>query len=109
MTDLKRPVRTVDSADAQRCFDDLVDEVNSKRTRVVVEREGKVVGALISAADLERLEALDRRAAEGFRAIQEVWARNADLDPEEAERDIAETIEEMRAEARAKKSTASRT
>jgi prevent-host-death family protein len=109
MTDLKRPVRTVDPADAQRCFDDLIHEVNNKQTRVVVEREGKIVGALISAADLERLEAMDRRAAEGFRAIQEIWARNADLDPEEAERDIAEAIAEMRAEARAAKSTASPT
>jgi prevent-host-death family protein len=109
MTVLKRAVRNVEAAQVQRSFDDLLDEVNEQSTRVVVERDGKVVAALISATDLERLEALDRRAAEGFRAIQEIWARNADLDPDEAERDIAEAVAEMRAEARAKKSTASRT
>jgi prevent-host-death family protein len=109
MTDLERATHTVDTAQAQRCFDDLVDEVNHKRTRVVVERDGKIVAALISAADLERLDALDRRAAEGWRTIEEIWARNADIDPEEAERDIAEVIAEVRAEARARKSSASRT
>jgi prevent-host-death family protein len=109
MTDLKRPVRTVNSADAQRCFDDLVDEVNEKRTRVVVEREGNVVGALISAADLEYLEHMDRQRAEHFKVIQEIWARNADVDPDEGERDIAEAIAEMRAEERAKRAGSART
>jgi prevent-host-death family protein len=109
MTDLRRAVRNVEAAQAQRSFDDLLNEVNEQRTRVVVERDGKVVAALISEADLERLEALDRRAAEGWRTIEEIWARNADIDPDEAERDIAEAIAEMRAEARARKSSASRT
>ena len=108
MADLNRATRTIDVAQAERCFGDLIDEVDQTRTRVVVERDGKVVGALISAADLERLEALDRRAAEGWRTIEEIWARNADIDPEEAERDIAEAIAELRAEARASKSAASR-
>jgi prevent-host-death family protein len=106
MTDLKRPVRTVEAAQAQRSFDDLLDEVSDQRTRVVLERDGKTVAALISAADLEYLEHMDRQRAEHFKAIQEIQARNADKDPEEVERDIAEAIAEMRAEARAKRAAA---
>lgn len=103
MTDLKRLVRTVEAADVQRSFDELLDEVNKQRKRVVVERGGKVVAALISAAELEYLEHMDRQRAEHYKVIQEIQARNADIDPEEAERDIAEAIAEMRAEARAKR------
>lgn len=80
----------------------LIEDVARGRARLVVQKDGKDVAALVSAYDLERLEALDRRAAEGWKAIQEIWARNADIDPEEAERDIAEAIAEVRAEARAK-------
>jgi prevent-host-death family protein len=109
MADLERATRTVNSAQAQQCFDDLVDEVNKKPTRVVVERDGKVVAALISAADLEYLEHMDRQRAEHFKVIQEIWARNADKDPEEVERDIAEAIAEMRAEERAKRAATTRT
>jgi prevent-host-death family protein len=108
VSDQERVTQTVDLAQAREQFDALVDRVATGRTRVVVQDHGRTVAALISEADLERLEALDRRAAEGFRAIEEIWARNADIDPEEAERDIAEAIAEVRAEARARKSAASR-
>jgi hypothetical protein len=37
-----------------------------------------------------------------WRVIEAIGARNRDKDPEEVERDIAEAIEEMRAEERAK-------
>jgi prevent-host-death family protein len=109
MTELERTTHTVETGDAQRCFDDLVDEVKKPRTRVVVQREGKIVAALVSAADFEYLEHTDRQRAEHFKLIQEIQARNADKDPKEAERDIAEAIAEMRAEERAKKAAATRT
>jgi len=40
-------------------FSDLVNEVLMFGERVVLERHGKAVAALVSVADLERLEALD--------------------------------------------------
>ena len=40
-----------------------------------------------------------------WRVIESIGARNADKDPDEVERDIAEILEELRAEERAKKAT----
>jgi hypothetical protein len=100
---------TADVSDVGELVGTLVDKVARGRARLVVQQDGKDVAALVSAYDLERLEMLDRRAAEGWKAIQEIWARNVDIDPEEAERDIAEAIAEVRAEERAKRSAASST
>ncbi len=45
---------------ARKNFSDLVNEVWMYGERVVLERHGKAVAALVSVADLERLEALPR-------------------------------------------------
>lgn len=102
MTDQRRVRRTADVSDVGEQLGALLGHVARGQVRLVVQQDGKDVAAVISASDLERLEMLDRRAAEGWKAIQEIWARNADIDPEEAERDIAEAIAEVRAAARAK-------
>ena len=102
MADQMRVRRTVDVSEAGALLGELLGRVERSQVRLVIQQDGKDVAALISAHDLERLEMLDRRAADGWAAIQEIWARNVDIDPEEAERDIAEAIAEVRAEARAK-------
>jgi PHD/YefM family antitoxin component YafN of YafNO toxin-antitoxin module len=102
VADRNRVRRTADVSEAGELVNTLLGEVARNQVRLVIQQDGKEVAALVSAYDLERLEALDRRAAEGWKAIQEIWARNADIDPEEAERDIAEAIAEMRTERRAK-------
>ena len=109
MTDQRQTPRAIDVTEAERCLAALVDQVAGRKGRVVVQRDGKPVAALISAVDLECLEALDRRAAEHWAFIQEIHARNADKDPDEVERDVAEAIAEARAEARAEKLAKSRT
>jgi len=109
MSEVKRERRVVDAAKLGELSDADLAKVARGILRVVVQRDGKDVAALISAYDLERLEGLDRRAEEGWQAIQEIRARNAHLDPEEVERDIAEAIAEMRAEARAKRTAESPT
>jgi PHD/YefM family antitoxin component YafN of YafNO toxin-antitoxin module len=98
----QRVRRTADVSEAGELLTALLGQVSRGQTRLVVQQDGKDVAALVSAYDLEHLEALDRRAAEGWQAIQEIWARNADIDPEEAERDIAEVRAERRAKERAK-------
>jgi len=44
---------------ARSSFSDLLNEVLVYGERVVLERHGKAVAAVISVSDLERLEALD--------------------------------------------------
>ncbi|MFF9392152.1 type II toxin-antitoxin system Phd/YefM family antitoxin [Streptomyces griseoluteus] len=50
---------------ARAALADLINRVVYGSERVVVTRHGKPLVALVSAADLERLEALDAQAAEG--------------------------------------------
>ena len=104
MADTQRVRRTADVSEAGELLTALLGQVSRGRTRLVVQQDGKDVAALVSAYDLERLEALDRRADEGFKAIQEIQARFSHMDPEEVERDILEEVEAMRAEDRAKRS-----
>ncbi len=93
--------QTMNTADASRAFAKLVEKVSKRQARVAVEENGKTIAALVSADDLERLKRLDARE-EAWRVVDEIRARNRDKDPDEVERDIAEAIEEMRAEDRAR-------
>jgi PHD/YefM family antitoxin component YafN of YafNO toxin-antitoxin module len=94
-------IDTVDAAEVGEPLREALERVARGKARVVVEQDGKVVAALVSPLDYERLKMLDRRVEDGWRVIEEIRARNAHMDPEEVERDIAEAIEEMRAERRA--------
>jgi len=87
--------------DAERDFGKLVRKVSKQETRVIVEENGQTMAALVSPDDLERLKRLDARD-DAWRVVDEIRARNRDKDPDEVERDIAEAIEEMRAEDRAR-------
>jgi hypothetical protein len=101
--------RTADVSEAGELIGTLIEEVARGRVRLVVQKDGKDAGALVSVADLLRLEALDRERADGLKLIDELHARFAHLDPEEVERDILEEVEAMRAEERAKRSATAST
>lgn len=101
--------RVVGVADAVKLNESELAEIARGDVRVVLQRDGKDVVALISAADLERLEYLELLRAQRYKAIEEIQSRNADKDPEEVERDVAEAVAEVRAEARARREAASRT
>jgi len=47
----------VDSSQAQDRFTEIITSVGDRGERVVIEQEGKAVAAIISYADLKRLEA----------------------------------------------------
>lgn len=53
--------RAVLLSDARRNLDQLVDDVCSEGQRIVLVRQGKRVAGLVSAADLEALEAIEER------------------------------------------------
>lgn len=50
---------TISTSKAREFLADIVTEVAYKGERVILTRHGKPVAAIISAEDLERLEALD--------------------------------------------------
>ncbi len=63
----------VDSSQAQDRFVEIISSVGDRGERVIIEKEGKAVAAIISYADLKRLEALEnaRDAEMMLRAIEE--------------------------------------
>ena len=109
MTERDRKNEILEADAIPERWNEIVDQLDRRGGRIVVKRDGKVVAAVISALDLERLQQVDRQRAELRKVVDEIRARNADMDPDEVERDIAEAIEEMRAERRAQASAPSPT
>jgi antitoxin (DNA-binding transcriptional repressor) of toxin-antitoxin stability system len=93
--------QTVATTQAPVEWSELLARVSRGETRVLVEQGGTALAALVSPVDLERLTRLDAERDARFAAIEAIWARNVDRDPEETERDVAEAIAELRAASRA--------
>lgn len=98
--------QTMKASQARQEWSQLLNKVFRRETRVLVEKDGIPVAAIVSAQDLERLNHMEARREDGWQAIQEIGARNRDKDPDEVERDVAEEIAAMRAERRAQEAAA---
>ena len=94
-------VKTMKASQARAEWSAILNGVFRKENRVLVEKSGIPVAAIVSADDLEYLAQRDAERRASFEAIEAIRARNADKDPDEVESDIAEEIAAMRAERRA--------
>ncbi len=90
--------QTMKISDVKQGLNSLVNRVYRRETRILVEKSGIPVAAIVSARDLQRLEQLDRNWAEGERVLREFAAGFADQTPEDIERETAKAIAEVRAE-----------
>jgi prevent-host-death family protein len=88
--------RIMKISDVKPSFSGLVNEVYRKKTRVLVEKSGIPVAAIVSAADLVRLQELDRAWDEGTKAMERFSAAFADVSAEEAEAEVARIIADIR-------------
>jgi hypothetical protein len=84
----------------------LVNRVFRKETRVVVEKSGIPMAALVSTDDLARLDRLDRERAERFVVIDEMREAFAGVPAEEIERETDRISAEIRTENRRKRTNA---
>jgi prevent-host-death family protein len=75
----------------------LVNKVYRKETRILVEKAGIPVAALVSTDDLRRLNQLDRERDQTTRALERFSAAFADVPVEELEAKIDQIIAEGRA------------
>ncbi len=53
--------KSVSATEAKKKFSELPSRVIAQRQRITIERHGKPVVVLVSIADLERLEGLEKR------------------------------------------------
>lgn len=97
--------QTIKASEARAQWSQILNRVFRRQARVVVEKSGIPVAAIVSAQDLEQLRRLEEERAERFKVVEEIWARNLDKDPEEVERDVAEEIEAMRREERERRAS----
>jgi prevent-host-death family protein len=100
MVDQRVETQTIPASEARQKFGELLEKVYKRETRVIVEKGGIPVVALVSLADLERWTNRDQEREERFKVIDELRARNLDKAPDEVERDVAEEIDAIRSERR---------
>ena len=96
MRELEPMTRTMKISEVKNRLSSLVNEVYRKETRVLVEKSGIPVAALVSADDLRRLNQLDRAWDDRTRAIERFSRAFADVPTAEAEAEVARIIAERR-------------
>ena len=97
----RRPLTQVMKAsEARQRWSEILNGGFRGNTRVVVEKSGIPVAAVISAQDLERLNQLEAQREERFRVLDRMREAFKDVPPEEIEREVAQAIAEVRAERR---------
>ncbi len=97
--------QTMKISDVKTKLSSLVNEVYRKETRVLVEKAGIPVAALVSAEDLKQLARLDAERAERRRVVEAMRAPFRGVSAEEIERETAQAVAEVRAEMRAERAT----
>jgi prevent-host-death family protein len=95
------PTETMKISDVKAMLSRLVNAVYRREKRVLIEKAGIPVAALISAQDLERLARADEEDREAWAVLESMRAPFKDVSSEEIEREAAKAIAEVRAERRA--------
>ena len=90
--------QTMKISDVKRRLNSLVNDVYRKETRVLVEKSGIPVAAIVPAEDLWRLNRLDAEREERRRLLERLRQPFREIPPEQIERDVAAVVAEVRAE-----------
>jgi prevent-host-death family protein len=95
--------QTMKISDVKAGLSSLVNEVYRNERRVVVEKAGIPVAALISIDDLKRLKRLDEDREERWRLLDLLREPFQGVPPEEVERETAKAVAEVRADMKAER------
>ena len=98
MIEQEPATRTMKISDVKARLSSLVNEVYRQETRVLIEKAGIPVAALVSMQDLRRLAQLDDERAERRRVLESMREPFRGVLPEEIEREAAKAAAEVRAE-----------
>ncbi len=91
------------ASDVRQQWSQLLNNVFRNQTRVVVEKSGIPVAAVISAEDLKRFTQLEEQRAERFKALDKIREAFKDVSPSEIEEEVGKATAQVRAEKRSKK------
>jgi prevent-host-death family protein len=93
-------------SDVKSKLSSLVEEVSRKETRVLVEKSGVPIAALVSTEDLRQLARLDAERAERRRVVAAMREAFLGVPVEEIERETAKAVAEVRQEMRQEREAA---
>lgn len=88
---------------AREQFSQVVNKVFKKETRVLVEKSGIPVAAIVSADDLHELQRMDQQRKQAFSVIDEIRTAFADVPESELDGQIDQALTQVRIERRAEK------
>jgi prevent-host-death family protein len=91
---------TLNVTEARKQFSEALDRVRRRETRVVVEKSGIPVGAIVSMEDLARLRRDDEASTRLLSVMDRIAAGFDDLSEEEVEAEVERAIAEVEAERR---------
>jgi prevent-host-death family protein len=90
--------QTLNVSETRQQFSQLLNRVFRRETRVLVEKNGIPVAAIVSAADFERLANLENRLAERRKILEDFGKNFAGIPAEELEREVTAALDEVREE-----------
>lgn len=108
MSRVQPETETVKVTDAREHWSELINAVFRGQKRVVLEKSGIPVAALVSTEDLRRLRRYDAERASDFAVLDRIAAAFADVPEDELERETVKALAEARAELRAEREQAQR-
>src|SRR3954469_9032613 len=82
----KPEVKTIQASEARQRLPDLLNRVYQGKTRIVVERSGIPVAAIVSVDEAQQLETLDQQREELWDVMQRMSKAFKDVPPDELER-----------------------
>ncbi len=91
------------SSDVRQQWSQLLNKVFTDKRRIVVEKSGIPVAAVISAEELERFNRLEEQRARRFRVLDRIGEAFKDVPKEEIEREVRRALTEVRQDKRQKK------
>lgn len=86
------------ASEVRQQWSQLLNKVFRDQTRVVVEKSGIPVAAVISAEDLKRFTQLEEQRKERFKALDKIREVFKDVPAEELEREVNKAVSEVRTE-----------
>jgi prevent-host-death family protein len=96
----QRSIETMSVSDARKRFAETLNRVRETDARIVVEKSGIPVAAVVPLSVLKDAEDKELRRQEAIEALREAQSGFADVSEEEAEREIAKALDEIKQEQR---------
>lgn len=96
MTAASQPTDSINFTSVRQQLSQLVNQVARKERRILVEKHGAPVAAIVSPDDLKRLDALDEEERQRAAAFKAIGDRFADVPLDELELEVARSVASAR-------------